>query len=264
MALFVEPTDASALHDELLGCMPSGSRHDVDVCPFCVEKAALKGGLNASGPSGPVPSGASSQPAPDQGGKRDLTTENTMLSQETHAALLEKALNDATSTTTAALATKTNEVADLAAKLAEAVAANEVLTADNARLNKDLDEAQVTIKTATDEVSALKADVASKEETARLSEIASARSTQVENLGLFPKEYVADKASKWAEMADEDWAERLEEWRGIKPAAVEGSTSTETASAMEGTSAELTTEPVVDTAASTPVPARRAALGLTS
>jgi len=58
-------------------------------------------------------------------------------------------------------------------------------------------------------------------------------------------------------LADADWAERVEEWSARKP---EITASTEVASAMEGTSGELTTEHTDE--ASQTESSRRRVLGL--
>ncbi len=243
--------------------MPEGARHDVDLCPFCVEKAAQKVEVPTSGPSGSEPSGVVNQNPTTEGGNTDMSNTPETISMETHEALLEKALKDATSTTEDALGRKTEEAAGLTSRVTELETANSTLSTDNERLNKELDEAQVQLKAAKDELDAIKAEQAKATEDAKKAEIASARAEQVKNLSLFDEKYVADKASKWAELAEEEWTERLEEWRGIKPAS-EGS-SIDSASAMTGTSEELTKEPAADTANHNDKPAaRRAVLGLTS
>lgn len=256
------------MHDALLAEMPEGAKHDADICPFCTEKAAQQVSSHASVPSGSSPSGAvTNQPPHVEGGTPDMSTASVSdtLSRETHEALLEKALKDATQATESALERKNEEASALTAEKAEMTEKIAKLEADNADLNRKLDEAQVQLKAATDEVASLKADVAAKEEAARKSEVASTRAAQVKNLGLFTEEYVSEKASKWADLADEEWNERLDEWRNFnKPAEGSSAASADTASAMTGTSSELGTEPKVETASESKPSARRAVLGLTS
>lgn len=244
--------------------MPEGSRHDADICPFCVDHASVTQ-AHASVPSGQMPSGAQLQDPTSKGGIADTMTQtvDTSISRETHEALMAKAVQDATSTTEAALERKTAEVADLTAQVTKLTEDNASLTTDNARLNKDLDTAQVSLKGATDEVATLKADNQAKDDAARKAEVASKRAEQVRNLKLFPEEYITEKADKWADASDGDWADRIEEWQKAKPATTttEGAKPTETASAMSGTTEALTTEPA-DTAGSTTTPARRSVLGL--
>ena len=137
-------------------------------------------------------------------------SDTATISQETHEALLAKAVADATTTTEQALERKTIEASELSIKHDE-LAAKVTLTEDNARLNRELDEAQVKLRAATDENAALRNDIAAKDEAARLAEVASKRSEQVKNLQLFPEDYIGEKASAWARLSDDDWAERLDE-----------------------------------------------------
>lgn len=187
------------------------------------------------------------------------------ISQEAHEALLKKAVDDAVAaavkTTEAALATKTEEAASAAAKVAELEKASADLTTDNDRLNKELDAAQVSLKSATEEAAALKAANEEAAKKAELAEIASKRSEQVKNLGLFTPEYVSEKASKWAGIDEAAWVEQLDEWKQLKPAATEAST-TDAASALTGTTEDLTKETTDAASASAKPKARRAALGL--
>lgn len=180
-----------------------------------------------------------------------------MISRETHEALLAKALADGTAALETALAAKSEEVTSLTGQLDELTTSKAALTEDNERLNRELDTAQVSLKAATDEVAAMKDEAEKREEAARLAEIASKRAEQVENLGLFSKEYVTEKAALWAGMGDSDWAERLEEWRTIKPAVSENDGS-DSASALTG-GGGLTDEPADDAPTDN---AKRAALGL--
>jgi len=70
------------------------------------------------------------------------TEKAASISQETHEALLEKALKDATSITEKALETKIQENADLTTTVTTLTEANGSLVTDNARLNSELDTAQ--------------------------------------------------------------------------------------------------------------------------
>lgn len=199
--------DAARLHDELLSQMPEGARHDSDICTFCADKAA-RTQAQASVPSGSEPSDAPASellPNPEGGTTQEMAEkENETLSRETHEALLAKAVGDASAATEAALARKIEENTELAGQVSTLTAQNAELSADNDRLNKELDTAQVALKVATDEVAALKADNAAKDEAARRAEIAGKRADQVANLGLFPKEYVQEKAARWAEFSFEN------------------------------------------------------------
>jgi regulator of replication initiation timing len=258
MGFIVEMSKARELHDELLQAKPADARHDADICSFCVDKAAQS--------TAPVPSGPeneTTEPEGTEGGttKAMADNENKMISEETHQALMEKALKDATSATDSALQSKVSENTELASKVETLTEENASLVTDNARLNKELDEAQVSLKAATDEVASLKTEKEEIEAAAALAETASKRGEQIRNLKLFPEEFVTERASRWAAIPDEDWAERVAEWQATaKPAAGAAAATTDSASALEGTSGDLTTETAAadDKATS----ARRAALGL--
>lgn len=187
-------------------------------------------------------------------------SDSASISTETHEALLAKAVADATAATEAALERKMTEAAELASAKTQLETEVATLKEDNSRLSRDLDKAQVDLKGATDEVASLKADIAAKDEQARLTSVASARTEQVKNLSLFPDDYIGEKASSWAQLSDDAWAERVDEWSKARPAAAAGETKTETASAMTGTSGQLTKD--VDVASDNKPPARRSVLGL--
>lgn len=169
-----------------------------------------------------------------EGGKQSM--EDNEISKETHEALLDKAVRDAV----AALTTENEglkvQVETLTSDKASADADLAALKVENERLNGDLDTAQVTLKAAQDEATSLKADLASRDEEAAKATIASDRASQVRNLGLFPEEYIADKASKWADVDEAAWEDRLDEWKALKGTSTTSTTSTtDTASAMTGT-----------------------------
>lgn len=243
------------MHDDLLASQPEGARHDSDICPLCVDKASQT-------TTSRIPPGSA---GPDVSDDKSKSTEGgttpTMsdISQETHEALMQKAVADAVKTTEAALATKTEELASASTKLSEL----ETVKSDNERLNKELDDAQVQLKAATDKAKTLEEDIAKKDEDSKLAEVAAKRAEQVENLKLFKTEYVKDKASKWAALEDAAWEEQIEEWRQLKPASTDETKDTDAASAMSGSSEDLGKETkVVDDKASATPNARRLALGL--
>lgn len=227
--------NARELHDELLLAKPEGARHDADICSFCVDNAAQVA---------PVPSGPEAkQPESKKGGTTTAMSDNenapTSISMETHQALLEKALKDAVSTTEKALETKIHEKTELEATVKTLTEEKASLETDNARLNTELDTTQLSLKSVSDEFAALKGEIAAKEEAALKTELAAKRTEQVKALALFPEEFIADKATRWADMAEEDWNERVEEWQARKPAST---SNIDSASAMSGTSGDLTTE----------------------
>lgn len=253
---------ALKLHDDLLASQPEGAKHDSDICPFCVEKAAQSAASDPSGSGRPDVSSSQNTKSTEGGDNPTMTD----ISQEAHDALVKAAVAEAVKTTEAALHTKTTELAEVNTKLTDAESKVTELSADVTRLNGELDAAQVKLTSASEEAAALKKAASDAEEAAKVAEIASKRIEQVKNLKLFPDEYVtAERASKWAAQDDASWSEQVEEWKQLKPATTtpgDGAT-TDAASAMTGTS-DLTKEQQDAAAASggdKPKP-RRMALGL--
>lgn len=175
------------------------------------------------------------------------------IAKETHEALLAKAVQDATDSANEKIASLTESVESLTSERDGLKSEVDTLKEDNARLNTELDTAQVKLKTSDDEIASLKDEIEQRDEKAKLDKVASDRAEQVKNLSLFTDEYVQDKASRWAELSDEDWADRIEEWKQAK--ASEGSTSAtdDIDSAMSGSS---------ETESANPPSARKRVLGL--
>lgn len=173
--------------------------------------------------------------AASEGGTKHMETEET-ISKETHEALLDKAVRDATASVTAERDLLKAQVDTLTADKASNDTELTAVKAENERLNGELDTAQVNLKAAQDEATALKADIASRDEAAEKATLASDRAAQVRNLGLFPEEYITDKAEKWAEQDEASWNDRLDEWKALKGTTTTTTTSTtDTASALTGT-----------------------------
>lgn len=242
------------LHDEALGLQPEGATHDRDSCPLC------QSGESETPPVEHDRSDAPTRNAPEPesmggGNQHHMNTDETM-TKETHQALLAQAVDKATAEHRTKVTELTDRLSTTTTELDEAQANVATLTSENERLNGELDTAQVQIKTLGDEKAALAADVAERDERAHLTEVASTRAKQVQNLGLFPAEYVDEQASKWASVSDEDWSDRIEEWKNVKGEKPSTQTTTETASAMTGSSE---TE---DNAGATDVTPRQHVLGL--
>lgn len=188
----------------------------------------------------------------EEGGKANM--DEKTLTEETHKALLAKAVQDATEKLSAEVSSLNESVASLTEERDDLASQVETLTGENSQLNSELDDSQVKLKAAEDEIAELKDDIAKREEEAQKSEVASERSEQVRKLGLFTDEYISEKASRWADLGDEDWAERLEEWKQARDSeeSAGGSTEETTETAMKGsTEGEESTQS-----------ARRAVLGL--
>jgi hypothetical protein len=188
-----------------------------------------------------------------RGGTKHMETDNVeTISKETHEALLAKGVSDAVASLTSERDDLAKQVTTLTEQLTEKSSALDEASKENERLNGELDTAQVALKAAQDEADALKTEAAEKAAAAEKAELASARATQVRNLGLFTEEFITERASKWADVDESAWAERLDEWKVAKGGAPTR-TTTETASAVTGTrNAQTGQQPS----------ARRAALGL--
>ena len=162
------------------------------------------------------------------------------IAQETHEALLKKAVEDATSEANAEIARLTDQVDNLTEEVETAQARVSELETANEQVNAELDQAQVQLRTAQEEAEQLKNDIAHRDEEAQVSELADARAEQVRNLGLFPEDYIKDKARSWAGIPEEDWADRVEEWKQARGDSAGGSEENTTlpqeqASALAGT-----------------------------
>jgi regulator of replication initiation timing len=200
---------------------------------------ALAEAKNAGKPAvaAPAKKPASSTPKKTDAASEGGTTKHmdTDISKETHEALLDKAVRDAVATLTTERDTLKAQVETLSTEKASLTENFTAVKAENERLNGDLDTAQVSLKAASDEAAALKADMAAKDAEAEKTQIASDRAAQVRNLGLFPEEYIADKASKWASVDEASWTDRLDEWKALKGTTATSTTTTDTASALTGT-----------------------------
>lgn len=256
------------MHDDLMANRPDGVRHDTDICQFCVADKATEDTTvpDPSRSGGPDVSENHTEVPNEHGGRDTNPMSDNMMSKETHDALLTKAVADAVAATDAALATKTEEAAAEKQRADAAEAELATVKADNARLNTELDTAQVSLTAANEEVTQLKSDIAKRDEDKALAEKASARAEQVKGLGLYEESYVTERASHWATLSDDDWASRLEEWAKVRPTETTAASTTDAASAMSGSTGELTKEtgePGSDAAAETTKPSpRRGVLGL--
>jgi len=153
-----------------------------------------------------------------------------------------------------------DELAKLTSDNETLKAERDQLSADNTRLNTELDTAQVGLRSANDEIASLKDQIAKDESDRAKADLASRRAEQVRTLSLFEEKYITDRASAWADLSEEDWGARVEEWRLLKPATTEGTPAGTDSSAMTGTNGDLTdTASKSDEKKQSP---RRAALGL--
>jgi chromosome segregation ATPase len=188
------------------------------------------------------------------------------MSKETHEALVAAAVKQAVEVTEKALETSQARVQELEAKVTSLESDNAGLKADNERINGELDAAQVNLRTSTEKVTELEGKVEKAEQDARREKLATERAEQVKNLGLYDETYVTEQAQRWADLTDEAWSARLDEWKALK---APGTETQETAAAtrktaMSGTTEEITKESGQDSAGASTTPSpRRQVLGLT-
>lgn len=175
------------------------------------------------------------------------------ITQETHEALVAKAVDDAVADRQAEISALQEQIDSLTEERDTAQARIVELETANSDIHAELDQAQVQVQSLTEERDQLKDDIAKRDEEASITELASKRAEQVRNLGLFPEDYVSEKARSWARLPDEDWAARLDEWKAVKGDATPSpDPSHDQASAMSGKSGEISSTPT----------ARRRVLGL--
>lgn len=168
------------------------------------------------------------------------------IAQETHEALLRKAVEDATAAAQAEIAELTEKVTNITSEFEAASARVSELEEASEQASAELDQAQVQLRAATEERDQLQADIAQRDKDAEVAEIASKRAEQVRNLGLFPEDYIADKAQVWAAVSEEDWASRVDEWKQAKGVTTGDGGASETlpveqASAMTGSAPSTST-----------------------
>lgn len=179
------------------------------------------------------------------------------ITKETHEALLQKAVDDATAQLREEKASLESQVSALTSERDQANERAGELETEVSRLEGELDTAQVKLKTAEDEVASLKEDITSRDEAMAAKELAEKRAEEVRGLGLFPDEHIAEKAERWAKYSDEEFASLLEDWKAARDTSkVEG--SVETASRFSGSSEGAAGSTKTEKAVS----ARRAVLGL--
>jgi hypothetical protein len=203
---------ARRLHAEVLALMPEGASHDRSSCPFCAETARLS--------EDPPAGDAGRSDIPDdtdrtEGGSTPAV-DVERITQETHEALVRAAVEKATSDIAqerdrlrAQLDTLTTEYDAVKAEAAG-------LTEEAERLTKELDDATVQLQVTNEAKAGLETQLAEREQAAKLAEQATARASQVRNLGLFTEEQIVERAGRWAAVEDQEWAERIEEWKTVR------------------------------------------------
>lgn len=156
--------------------------------------------------------------------------------QETHEALLSKAVSDATDKLSGEVASLQETVASLTEERDRLADENADLKETNGKLNGDLDASQVELKATKDRVVELEGEIAKRDEEAAKAEVARKRAEEVRALGLFTDEYITEKAARWADVSDEEWADRVDEWKTAKAQSSNTDGGVPTDSAMKGSS----------------------------
>jgi septal ring factor EnvC (AmiA/AmiB activator) len=223
---------ARRLHAEVLALMPQGASHDRSACPFCAETARL----SETPPAGTADRSDTPDDTDRTEGGSTPAVDVERITQETHEALVRAAVEKATSDIAQERDRLRTQLDTLTTEHDAAKAEAAGLTEETERLQKELDDAQVQLKATTEAKAGLETQLAEREEAARLAEQATVRASQVRNLGLFTEEQIVERATRWAAVADEEWAERIEEWKTVRSlgGGREPAPATETASAFSG------------------------------
>lgn len=193
----------------------------------------------------------------DDDGNR--TPEGVMetITKETHEALLQKAVDDATAQLREEKADLETQVADLTSERDQAAQRADEAETEVSRLEGELDTAQVKLKSSEDEIASLQEEISERDDAMAKKEKSEERAEEVRALGLFPEEHIAEKAERWATYSDDEFAELIEDWKAARSTSKEDG-SVETASRITGSSEGAGTNGKSEKTAS----ARRAVLGL--
>lgn len=157
------------------------------------------------------------------------------ITKETHEALLQKAVDDATAQLREEKASIEAQLATTTTERDQAVKHADEVETEVSRLEGELDTAQVKLKSAEDENASLKGDLSARDEALALKEKAGERAEEVRALGLFPEEHIVEKAERWAGYSDDEFAEVVADWKAARSTSKEEG-SVETASRMSGSS----------------------------
>lgn len=120
-----------------------------------------------------------------------VTAEQKIFTQEQHEQLLASAVEKAATEATAKV------------------------DAEVLRLNEQLEEAQKALTQRDEEITTLKSEIESRDEAARLAEVASERTKLVRAVANFSDEQVAERRDRWAKMSEEDFNAYLEDIRSV-------------------------------------------------
>lgn len=192
-------TGLKGLHDRLVSRMPPGAEHSGDTCPLCALEAELDGGILDYEPRG--------------GSMSDK-----VFSEEDLKAAVDKAVAEATSP----LQTKLTELenSQQQSEMDKAVAAAKAeAEAQVAEMQTKLDAAVVEKNAAIEAKEALEVSLREAAEKAEQEKLLAARREErlakVDEFGEKTKKHVEDNIDRFVAMSDEEFDERLEEWRTL-------------------------------------------------
>lgn len=192
--------ELKALHDQFLEMKPEGVDHDAGACPLCAMEATDS--QNSTTPGGPMPESFTQEDvdAAVAAATADLTQRLEELGAQVQKTEVDKAVAAAT--------------AEYDAKVAE--------------LQAQLDAAQVECTAARNELAEANqfwADaIAAHQEAAAFAARRDERVAKAREAGVLPEDYLTANADRFAAMADDDFAARLDEWRLIASKVPEGAT----------------------------------------
>lgn len=129
--------------------------------------------------------------------EEDVTADQKIFTQEQHEQLLASAVEKA------------------------ATEASAKVDAEILRLNEQLEEAQAALTASSEEVEALKAQIAEREEADRLAEVASKRVELVRAVANFTDEQITERTERWSKMSEEEFTSYLDDLRAVAKAPAE-------------------------------------------
>ena len=186
------------IHDQLLASKPESANHDAAGCKFCIEALAAP----------------SSEPVPTGGPK---VSDPKTYTEDEMTALITSKVADATKDLQAKLEAFESQVSEseVQAKIDEAKAEGEAKAAE---LQTELDTAAIALKTAEDELTALKTyldeEKAKADEAAQIAAVSEERKNAVAEVASFRDDYVTEeRIARWAKMGEEEFAALLEDYK---------------------------------------------------
>lgn len=203
-------------HDAALLLMPEGASHDEETCEICIAKR-------------------NTNPIDPGGSMSDITKEQM-------DAAIAKAVDEATSALKSRITELEAELQETEVGKAVAKAVAEAVTAKDTEISElaeKLSAAETAAEAAATERDAAKADLEAKAKADADRDAAEAKAAvraerlaKAKEVAPLDEAYLDSKADSYADLSDEAWAEKLEEWEKLD---VKKSGTPPTATALEGT-----------------------------